>query len=185
MPVYFGNPAGLVDLRQILELQKINLPANITAQESQEQGFVTVRHTEELLRAMDEAEPQIIAKDGDLVVGYALVMLASFRERVQVLVPMFELLDTLIQDGRSLANSKYYVVGQVCVAKSHRGQGIVEGMYAQHKRQMSGRYDYVVTEIATRNQRSLRAHARVGFQTIHQYTAPDGEDWDIVLWDWQ
>lgn len=184
MAIFFGNPESRTDLLQILELQRINLPTNISREESDEQGFVTVRHTEDLLSDMNTAEPQIIAKDGERVVGYALVMLSSFAERVPILLPMFELLDNLSFRGKKLADRAYYVIGQVCVAKSHRGQGVFDGLYDQHRRQMAGRYDYVITEIATRNRRSLRAHARVGFQTIHQYRAPDGEEWDIVLWDW-
>jgi ribosomal protein S18 acetylase RimI-like enzyme len=182
--IYFGNPANAADLRQILDLQRVNLPANISAEELQEQGFVTVKHTEDLLQEMHAAEPQIIAKDGEQVVGYALIMLTSFRERVPVLIPMFELLDGLPFRDTSLGDHNYYAIGQVCVAKSHRGLGIFDGLYRQHRQQMSDRYDCVVTEVSTRNQRSLRAHARVGFQTIHQYTAPDGEEWEIILWDW-
>lgn len=184
MGVYFGNPNGLLDIHQILTLQQVNLPASITSEELEDQGFVTVQHTVELLLDMNAAEPQVIAKDGEQLVGYALVMLPGFAHRVPVLVPMFELLNTLIYQGRKLADCTYYVVGQVCVAKSHRGQGVFDGMYQQHQRQMSDRYDFVITEIATRNRRSLRAHARVGFETIHRYTAPNGEEWDIVLWDW-
>ncbi|MCB0630741.1 MAG: GNAT family N-acetyltransferase [Saprospiraceae bacterium] len=183
--IFFGNPQTDADIRQILELQQVNLPANISDDELREQGFVTVQHTENLLQEMNAAEPQIIARDEDRVVGYALVMLSSFRERVPVLIPMFELLDSLAYGEKTLSEYNYYTVGQVCVAKSHRGQGVFDGMYRQHREQMSGRYDFVVTEVATRNQRSLRAHARVGFKTIHRYTAPDGEEWDIILWDFK
>lgn len=185
MAIYFGNPDGLKDLHQVLQLQHVNLPVNISKEELEDQGFVTVRHTVDLLSAMHAAEPQIIAKDKDRVVGYALVMLSSFASQVQVLVPMFELLKTLSYGAKKLADCSYYVVGQVCVAKSHRGQGVFDGLYEQHRRQMSDRYDFVITEIATRNRRSLRAHARVGFETLHQYIAPDGEGWDIVIWDWK
>lgn len=184
MPIQFGNPNGQDDLRQILALQRENLPVNISAVELEEQGFVTVQHNEPLLTDMNAAEPQVIAKDGDRVVGYALVMLREFSSRIPVLIPMFEMLESLSYKGRKLLESRYYVVGQVCVAKSHRGQGVFDGLYEQHRRQMSDRYDCVLTEIATRNRRSLRAHWRVGFETIHQYTGPDGEGWDIVFWGW-
>lgn len=185
MKIHYGNPTGPVDLRQILELQRANLPANISEAELREQGFVTVQHTEELLAEMNAAEPQVIAKDGEAVVGYALVMLREFSTRIPILIPMFEMLETLSYRGRPLSEWKYYVVGQLCVAKSHRGRGLVEGMYKQHRRQLSDRYDFVVTKISDRNPRSLRAHCRAGFETIHRYTEADGETWDIVLWDWQ
>ena len=46
------------------------------------------------------------------------------------------------------------------------------------------RFDFTVTEVAARNTRSLRAHARVGFQTLHVYPDPTtGEDWHVIALD--
>ena len=39
-----------------------------------------------------------------------------------------------------------------------------------------------VTEIASRNQVSLRAHARMGFEGVSTYT-DSAEEWVIVAWD--
>jgi RimJ/RimL family protein N-acetyltransferase len=45
-------------------------------------------------------------------------------------------------------------------------------------------YDFVITEIAVRNQRSTRAHERVGFQTMHTFSdAIANEDWNVVIWE--
>ena len=49
-----------------------------------------------------------------------------------------------------------------------------------------GHYDFTVTEVAERNTRSLRAHERVGFQTLHTY--PDalaGEVWRVIVLDFR
>ena len=46
------------------------------------------------------------------------------------------------------------------------------------------RFELLVTEISTRNQRSLRAHARVGFEPVHRYR-DDVDEWEIVAWDWR
>jgi hypothetical protein len=47
-----------------------------------------------------------------------------------------------------------------------------------------GQFDFTVTEVAARNRRSLRAHARVGFQTLHVYPdATTGEEWDVIALD--
>jgi RimJ/RimL family protein N-acetyltransferase len=38
-----------------------------------------------------------------------------------------------------------------------------------------------VTEVAARNTRSLRAHARVGFEPLHVYPdATTGEEWHVI-----
>ena len=71
-----------LEIRQLLDLQQVNLPKNISKETALEQGFVTVQHNFELLRAMNEAIPQVIAKDGDEVVAYALVMLPNFADLI-------------------------------------------------------------------------------------------------------
>jgi RimJ/RimL family protein N-acetyltransferase len=42
--------------------------------------------------------------------------------------------------------------------------------------------DLCVTEIATRNLVSIRAHEKMGFEIISRYADP-GEEWVIVAWD--
>lgn len=174
------------ELQQILALQQINLPKNISQEESRDQGFVTVEHDFPLLSSMNESAPQIIASAAGKVIGYALVMLEHFSSQIPVLIPMFKMLSTLSYQGKSFEEYRYYVMGQVCVDKAFRGQGLFDGMYHEQRRQLSGKYDFVVTEVATRNTRSMRAHERVGFETIHIYTDQNhGEEWAIILWNWK
>ena len=46
------------------------------------------------------------------------------------------------------------------------------------------RFDFTVTEVAARNTRSLRAHARAGFETLHVYPdATTGEQWHVIVLD--
>jgi RimJ/RimL family protein N-acetyltransferase len=74
---------------------------------------------------------------------------------------------------------RYYVMGQICVAAGHRGQGVFDALYQGHRDHHGAAFDRVVTEIATRNVRSMRAHARVGFRVLEIYS--DATDtWAIV-----
>jgi GNAT superfamily N-acetyltransferase len=97
---------------------------------------------------------------------------------------MFDTFDDLIYRGKPLADYSYIVVGQVCVDKAFRGKGILDQCYDTYKKTYYSKYDFAVTEIATRNIRSIRAHSRVGFTVIHNYISPVGEEWAIVVWDW-
>lgn len=173
------------EVLQILELQARNLPASLTAETMASDGFVTVRHDSEVLQRMNVAAPSVIAKDGDEVIGYALVMPREFAADVPILHPMFALLDDLTWNGARLGdNSRWFVMGQIAVAAGYRGRGVFDGMYSAMKESYRGRYDFTVTEVAARNARSLRAHERVGFQTIHTY--PDmttGEVWRVIALD--
>lgn len=172
------------ELEQILILQQQNLALGLTAQEIAAQGFVTVSHSFDDLNKMNELEAHVIAKDNDRVIAYLLAMTVRSRFDIPVLVPMFELFDAVTYGQKTIADYNYMVVGQVCVAAGYRGQGIFDACYAAYKSYYKGRYDFAITEIATRNQRSLNAHKRVGFETIYTYVAPDGEEWNIVVWKW-
>jgi len=172
------------DIQQILQLQWINLPKNISDQEAKEQGFVTVHHDEAILSAMNEKFQHVIAKHEGKVVGYTLVMLPEFGDKVPVLTSMFEKINQLSYNKNPLKNTPYFVMGQVCVDKDYRGQGVFAGLYQKMKEEMSPHFDCIITEIATRNTRSMRAHEKVGFETIHVFSTPD-EEWAIVAWDWK
>jgi GNAT superfamily N-acetyltransferase len=178
----FGPAETDAHLQQILELQAANLPQHITPAEALEQGFVTVCHELGLLREMNEPHRHSLAWSGSELAGYALVMEPRFRARIPVLIPMFELLDDLPWHGRPLRHWRYFVMGQVCVAKAYRGQGAFAGLYHDLQARLRSSFDVVVTEISMRNPRSVRAHEKIGFEPLHRYIDPDGEDWLVVGW---
>lgn len=173
------------EIHQLLALQQSNLPQNISGEEAKSQGFLTVEHDFDLMKAMNDAEAHVIAKDQGQVIGYCLVMLSSFQDRIPVLQPMFALLDGLSYHQKLLVDYQYFVMGQVCIDKNYRGQGVFDGLYQNLARHYHQKYDFVVTEVATRNVRSIKAHQRVGFELLHRYTDPRGEEWDVIIWNWQ
>jgi ribosomal protein S18 acetylase RimI-like enzyme len=172
------------DLQQILTLQKQNHFQNLLPAERTSNGFVTVQHDMEILEKMNASAPQVIAKAGEEVVGYALVLFREFSEMIPALVPMFKLFQSLNYDGRPLQSYNYYVMGQICISEKYRGQGIFENLYQKHKELLSATFDICLTEVAVKNKRFMRAHEKVGFKTIDTYW--DGTtDWNIVIWDWR
>lgn len=177
------------ELTKILQLQQKYLISSIGEDEMRSQGFLTVQHSPELLKEMHSLAPSIIIKDGEEVVAYALVMLRECRELIPELLPMFNTLDNLEyrhieHGGKPLNKYSFYVMGQICVAKEYRGQGLFDMLYHKHREVYQPKFDFIVTEVATRNTRSMRAHERVGFKTIHTYR-DKLDHWAVVLWDWE
>lgn len=174
------------DIQGILALQRANLRQNLPANVQAEQGFVTVQHDPSVLTRMNQAAPSIIAKDGEIVVGYCLTMLPEFGADVPELKSLFASIDALTYAGRPVREYAYYVMGQVCVADGYRGQQLFDRMYEHHRDTHGGQYQLLITDISEKNTRSLRAHARVGFSPLHSFNNPDlGETWVVVVWDWQ
>ncbi|HEY8399681.1 MAG TPA: GNAT family N-acetyltransferase, partial [Cytophagaceae bacterium] len=173
------------ELQQILELQFANLSQNVSEQERLEQGFLSVQHTLEELREISGRYNHIIVKDGGRVVGFALVMLPEYRDSVETLRPMFDMIDEIHFQGRALREYNYFVMGQICIDKPYRGKGLFKGLYYKLKSEFDRSYSLLITEVATKNFRSTAAHRQVGFRSLKKYTAPDGIEWDIVYWDWK
>jgi len=170
--------------KAILQLQRENLPSALSTEEKNDQGFVTVAHSEAQVKALNEIEPHIIAKEGDKVIAYLLVMTAESATEIPILQPMFELFGRVPFASKMVSDFRYVVVGQACVARPYRGKGILDACYRYYRGSLQNRYAFAITEIAATNLRSLRAHERIGFTPIYRYSAPDGVEWVIVVWDW-
>ncbi len=163
------------DLSQILKLQLANLPSSLKEEEKQTEGFVTVSHSLELLRAMNNICPHILAKDGTKVVGYALCMHPDFRNEIAVLKPMFRQIDQVLPPEQA-----YLIMGQICIAKAYRKQGIFKGLYKKMWESTQNEFSLIITEVDERNQRSLLAHYAAGFHDLCQYHS-DGTNWFLLV----
>jgi len=178
--LHFGIADQEEDLLQILALQRLNLKSEISEQTKTEQGFLTVNHSMEELLNMQKSTPQIVAKYQGQVVEFALAMLPESGKLIADLKPMFVILDSLSWKEVSLLNSKYYVMGQICVGEDFRGKGVFDQLYETHRTVYREGYALCVTEISTSNFRSQRAHERVGFRTIHKHV-DHVDEWNIVV----
>ncbi|AXT52233.1 GNAT family N-acetyltransferase [Aquimarina sp. BL5] len=167
------------ELEQIIKLQQKNLTASISQSEKEKEGFVTVEHDLNILKKMNDQQPHVIAKDGDLVVGYTLCMTADFGNDIPVLRPMFRKIERSFDQ-----NETYIVMGQVCIDKEYRGQGIFRSLYQKMKLELQEKYDLLITEVAANNLRSLQAHKAIGFKNLLVYKS-DEIDWHLISWNWE
>ena len=169
-------------LEQIVAIQARNLGRALSREQQRSEGFVFAEHSVSLLRRMAAELPQAIALSGDQVVGYCLVLPLSLRAEVPSLGPMFAEFDRCTYQGKALPDYQFIVGGQVCVDRPFRGQDLLRRLYHQIRLSLPSHYDLCVTEIAARNQVSMRAHEKMGFQTLRTYS-DEQEQWVIVAWD--
>lgn len=172
------------ELQQILLLQEKNHVTNMSLEKKKYNGFLTVKHDFDLLQKMNDSSAQIIALENNTVIGFALVMFKSFGEMIPVLKPMFAIFETFEYQNKKLIDYDFYVMGQICIDENFRGKGIFEKLYLKHKDCFSTRFELCLTEVSTSNLRSMKAHKKVGFKTIHTYT-DSADTWNILLWDWK
>ncbi len=169
----------------IKKLQLANLPSVIGAEEKLSQGFVTCDYDIEDLQEMNEPYPHVLAIDNNKVVGYALVLLPRYKQIMPILLPMFVKIDEAMSTDHRVRGASYFVMGQICIDKHYRGQGLFYKLYDRMKAQMSVHYNLMFTEVSSLNKRSLRAHERQGFKRLYTYTALDGHEWVLIYWDWR
>ena len=181
--IYSTIVNNVSELQQILHLQQQNLSHNIPEEEVRSQGFVTFQHDLEILQQFHQLAPSVIVKDDDKVVAYALTVVNEARHIFPPMESLFVLLERLQWKNKPFNNYRYYEMGQICVAKHYRGKGVFGMLYQQHKRSYSYLYDLLVTKISTKNHRSLKAHEKVGFETI-VVQKDELDEWSVVVWDW-
>lgn len=167
---------------QILDLQRRYHASALPPDAQDREGFVFAEHSVPLLQRMSAELPQAIAIADDVVVGYCLAMSLSLRDEIPSLVPMFDHFGRCEYQGRPLSALRFFVGGQVCVDRAYRGRGLLARLYEHVRVSAPATYDLCVTEIAARNQVSVRAHERMGFETISTYS-DTSEAWVIVAWN--
>ena len=67
------------ELQQIVQLSYQNQKTSISEEEKNKEGFISWNYSLELLQKMQALHPNVIVKDGNKVVGYALVALKETR----------------------------------------------------------------------------------------------------------
>lgn len=175
--IIYKKAESIAQLNQILKLQQINSPESISEEESIREGFVTAQHSFEILKQMNDLCAHTIAMHNDKVVGYALSMDKTFKDDIEVLKPMFYEIEKSIPP-----NTNYIVMGQICIDKQYRMQGVFKGLYNFMRSQMKLKYDMIITEVNVKNTRSMNAHKAIGFKILYSYRS-NNQNWEILSWD--
>lgn len=172
------------ELKGILHLQRLNHSNSLLQEEREAEGFLTCLHTIEILSKWNAVAPHIIAVQDGSVVGYLLTMISDASQDMPILRPMFQLFQKLEYQGKPISNYDYIIVGQVCVAKELRGSNVLKNLYHLYENQYKEKFDFAITEISTKNKRSIRAHLKHGFEKLLIHEVTEGEEWCIVILDW-
>jgi predicted GNAT superfamily acetyltransferase len=171
------------EIKGVKHLHDKNLKKNLTPEQQAAQGFVTFEYDLDFLEAIHRAHPSVIAVDEGVVVGYVLVVTRESQQLHPLITEFVRHLSRIEYKGQLIDQSSFCLVGQLCVAQTHTGQGLVQRMYQAYREQHSAEFDYLVTDVDAQNVRSLKAHLKTGFEVVGSL-AHQGSRWDVILWDW-
>jgi L-amino acid N-acyltransferase YncA len=159
------RPAFAADIQPILSIQTANLYANLTEAQRRD-GFLSAAFTSEHFAQMMREVAVMVADDAGEVCAYLCAGSLAFHRQFPLLAAMLDRFPRASFLGRPLTAHHTFVYGPVCVARSHRGRGLLRGLYDALRRQVAGGYDVGVAFVAKDNQRSLAAHSEALGMTI-------------------
>ena len=176
----FSLTSSISDLKGILSLQSANTKNILKPYHIENQGYVTVHHTLDLLTSMHDRHPHFIIKEQGLVIGYALVMFRELEGVIPVLQPMFDRIDLIEYNGAPVQSCNYFIMGQVCVDVNFRKQKLASKLYRFMFDCMKPKFEYIITEVSYYNKPSTSLHLSTGYEIIDTYTT-NTDKWNILI----
>jgi hypothetical protein len=157
------------DLPEILRIQKDNFVSNLLKDDRQD-GFLSVEFSSQQFEAMNRQIPIIVADLGSQLGGYVCGISLSSGGQVPILAHIISLFPETPFRNQLLDQYRSFIYGPVCVEKQLRGQGVLEGLYAELLHQLTGKFDVGVLFISQDNPRSLHAHIhKLGMENVRDF----------------
>jgi hypothetical protein len=161
--------ASAADYPAIVLLHRENLYTNLSDQE-QKDGFLSLDISEQQLSEANEDLAVIVAIQEQSVVGYVFGTTIDYNRQFPLLKYMISLYEETKFQGRLLSNYRSFLYGPVCVAFTHRGTGLVQGLFQELLTQVAGRYEAGTAFVSKNNPRSLRAHIqKLGMEVLRDF----------------
>src|ERR1700754_2301585 len=139
------------ELIQVAQLSENNSASNVDDSLKKTDGYVTWSYPLNVLRVINKVTPSVIVKDGEKVVGYAIVLVKETAPHFAPLREALQWFDTIQYQQKPLLDHRVYFLGQTCIHQAYRGKGILNLLYNFHREQLSSTYDIAVSEISIHN----------------------------------
>lgn len=165
------------DIPEIMHIQSENLRENLTPSR-QKDGYLSIAFSGEELRRFNDDLCVAVAKEGDKPVGYCCISSSRFNASFPILDQIVANLSSYSvpggQDSPGVENSCIH--GPVCIARSHRGKGILKKLFTKgiEEAKRAG-YVYFFTFISLENARSLAGHMKLPFRRVGKVAYHDKE----------
>ena len=168
------------DIDDVLELHSKYQIDTITPEDKKD-GFVTTSFTkEQLTQLINEENALFIARKNGAVVAYVMCGSWKFCSIWPIFTQMIHDLPNLSYLGQTITTENSYQYGPVCIDKSVRGSGALEAIFDFAREEMSKRYPILVTFINKVNQRSFKAHSRLGLEVIAEFSFNNNHYYELV-----
>ena len=173
--------ANIEDIEGILALHR-KYQIDTIKEEDKKDGFVTTAFTrEELHKLITEENGLFIGVKDKNIVAYVMSASWTFWSKWDMFKFMIEDLQNCVYNGVKLTVDNSYQYGPICIDKSVRGSGVLEEIFAFAIKNMSYRFEYLVTFVNKQNPRSYEAHKRkLGLEILKEFQFNGNEYYEFV-----
>ena len=166
------------DYQGLLRIQRENAVGSVPAGQ-RAGGFLSAEFTVDQLRAMHESAGIVVATVGDSLAAFFCLSTLEANQDAPIVMAMRETMRSVLLDGRPIESCSFVVAGPICIDKQYRGSGLFERLYEFAVNHFATRFELAVAFIAQENQRSLKAHEKVGMVPLAQFEYR-GAAYDLV-----
>jgi len=161
------------DYDGIAKLQKGNLLVNLSPQQA-EDGFLFVEFSEKQFDEINRDLCVIVSESGNEIFGYLCGTSCRYGRQFPILETMLGRLSGLAIEENRLTEENTFIYGPVCIAKSARGTGILNGLYQALKEIAALQYCFCILFISDKNKRSINAHLKLGMNRLGVFEFNNG-----------
>jgi hypothetical protein len=145
------------DYAEIVQLQRANYIANLTAEERRE-GFLSAEFSLDQVAAIaSDLGIAIVTIDDDLA-GCLCGIRREFNHGSPVVEKMLESYVNAVFEDKPLSAFNSYIYGPVCIARQYRRRGLLRGLYEFQKKDLAGLFELGVALVSHSNPHSMQAH---------------------------
>ncbi len=145
------------DFSDILKLQATNFIGNLSTEDPTD-GFLSAEFTCQQLEEIANDVALLVASEKDRILCYLCACSCDYYKQFPLLATMIRSFDSILYLGKPLRSYNIFIYGPVCIDKSHRGRGLLRGLYEALLGELSGKYEVGAAFISKDNPHSLAAH---------------------------
>jgi predicted GNAT superfamily acetyltransferase len=167
------------DCSGIIRLQNANLITNLSAEE-RKGGFLSAEFTCRQFEEIANDVALIVASEKGQVLGFLCAATCDYYYQFPLLATMVRSYDRVLFGGKTLSSYNSFIYGPVCINKSHRGRGLLRGLYQTLLKEVGGQYEVGSAFVSKDNPHSLAAHVNgLGMTNAGEFEFR-GRHYDIV-----
>ncbi len=158
------------DIEGVLTLQDSNLFSKMTEEERMN-GFVTTPFTVELIEKIIELDGLFVAEnEAKEIIAYVYAGSWEYFSQWEIFNYMVSRFDQLSFNNKKITTENSFQYGPICIAKSYRGQGVINLIFEEMRLEFVEKYPISITFINKVNTISEKAHTKkLGWKIIDEF----------------